>query len=120
MTAIYGYCLIHPLAGDHVINLANAMLRLAGIKNSDIETFPKQSKASKLAGGIRLPLGIHRKPGADNCRGYLNLVRQKDIESQLAWLATQPLNDTDVAVELAEEHKPVVLLPIKRKTRGCL
>ncbi len=108
-----------PIAGEYLVNFGNAVLRLAGAKNSGIEIFPKQAKADRLSSAVRLPLGIHRKPGADNRRGWFNITQQNyyschDVEYQLAWLAAQPLNDADTAIELAEVHKPIVLTPIKR------
>ncbi len=97
------------IGGQYLVNLASAMLRLAGVKNSGIEIFPRSARADKLASGIRLPLGIHHKPGAANCRGLFESCAAKDIESQLIWLANQPLNDAATAIELAELHKPLVL-----------
>ena len=101
-----------PVAGEHLHNLANAFLELAGLSHTDIEVFPKQVKANKLANGVRLPLGIHRKPGANNCRGLFD-ISEKDIHSQLTWLIQQPLNDTNMAIELAKLHAPVIVLPIR-------
>jgi hypothetical protein len=104
-----------PIAGEHLCNLASAILKLAGIQDSGIEIFPKQAKIpNKLGSAARLPLGIHRKPGADNSRGLFESCLSKDIESQLAWLSQQPLNNANVAIELAKEHSPINLPPIKR------
>lgn len=107
------------IAGEYLCSLAKAMIKLAGLSSADIEIFPKQPQANKLASGIRLPLGIHRKPGA-GCRGLFECCAAKDIESQLTWLINQPLNDANTAIELAELHALIELPPIKpiRKNRN--
>ncbi len=108
------------IAGQYLFDLAKAMIRLAGLSSADIEIFPKQPQASKLASGVRLPLGIHRKPGANNCRGLFECCAAKDIQSQLSWLARQEVNEAETAIKLAELHAPIELPPIRsvRKNRN--
>jgi hypothetical protein len=88
--------------------LLSADLRLFGHRIIDqvgakgIEFFPKSDRAGydaekcrfKASSLVRLPLGIHRKPGADNTRGWFSGAAQ-DILRQAAWIEAQPLNPVD-------------------------
>lgn len=103
-----------PIPGEHLVNLANAMLKFSGLSNAGLEIFPKQSSANKLANGVRLPLGVHRKPGADNCRGLFAACPEMTIAAQLKWFTDQALNDSSDGIKLAEVHRPIVC-PVSSK-----
>lgn len=70
--------------------------------NPELEFFPKQDKPTTLGNPIRLPLGIHRKEGANNQRGWFEGVEQ-DVNAQLAWFAQQPLNNPAAIKEIANQ-----------------
>lgn len=56
-----------------------------------VEFFPSYAtKLSQLRGG----LGVHRKPGANNMRGWFADCDEQDVIEQLRWLAVQPLNSS--------------------------
>lgn len=61
------------------------------VASEQIEFFPKQEDAAAMANPLRGPLGVHRKPGAGNARGWFE-GPEKNITSQLQWLALQPLS----------------------------
>ncbi len=94
------------IPGEQLRIFGKTILKFAGVNDQDVELFPKQDRATTLASGVRAPLGIHRKPGADNARGWFD-GPAKDIKSQLEWLAVQPLNSAAAAMELAYKHRPV-------------
>ena len=93
-----------PVPASQLRILAQAMMGFAGV--SIEEVFPKQDKPSKIGNVVKAPLGIHRKPGADNCIGWFEGPPQK-IKAQLAWLSEKPLNSTVTAMELAYQHRPL-------------
>jgi len=96
------------IPGKHLVNLANAMVRRAGISTYKLDVFPRQAKPDKLGSAVKLPLAFHRKIGE---RVWFDLP-EKNIQAQLAWFAEQPLNDSQEAIKLAELWKP---LPPARK-----
>ena len=73
----------------------------AGVPHGAVEFFPKQSSADKVANSIRAPLGIHRKPGAGNVRGWFDGPPQ-ELNEQLDWLAAQPLNSAEKILQIVE------------------
>lgn len=98
-----------PLAGNCLVNLGKAIIKLSNICTIGIEVFPKQNEIEKLGSAVRLPINYHRKIKR---RTWFD-IPEKNLESQLTWLAEQPLNDACAALELAKEHKPIILPPIR-------
>lgn len=82
----------------------------------ELEFFPKS--ATNLS-QVRVPLGIHRKPGANNARGWFDISRKSvimplnkiplrhQLTEQLAWLADQELNESVGLGRLVEYWKKV-------------
>lgn len=93
-----------PVLASQLRILSKAMMESAGVNIEEV--FPKQDKPKKIGNVVRGPLGVHRKPGADNCRGWFE-GPPKDIRSQLEWLAQQPVNSADTARQLALAHRPI-------------
>lgn len=85
-------------AGDLII-LSRAMMQFANV--SSLERFPKS--ATKYS-QVRAPLGIHRKLGADNCRGWF-AGPPETVQRQLQWLFRQPLNSAFDAIRESEIHR---------------
>ncbi len=57
---------------------------------------------------VRAPLSPHLKPGAEpGCRGWFEGCQEKTIKAQLEWFAQQPLNNAELAIKEAEQHKPL-------------
>ncbi len=83
-----------PTPAKDLIRLARHFETAAGISSKSIECFPKQANPETLGSALRAPLGIHRKPGAGNIRGWFANVEQ-DIKTQLEWLSEQPLNPSE-------------------------
>ena len=99
-----------PIPGTCLVNLNKAIVKLSSISTTELDIFPAQEQIEKLGSSVRLPINYHRKIKQ---RTWFD-IPEKNLESQLTWLAAQPLNDADSAIELAEEHKRVALPPIKR------
>lgn len=70
--------------------LAHARVPMKAEHPEGVEFFP--ASATRFS-QVRGPLGIHRKPGAGNMRGWFEGCEQ-DVRKQLEWLASQPLNSS--------------------------
>lgn len=103
------------LAAD-ALRFNEEVLCHAGVPVSGVEFFPKYPTAIS---GLRGPLGIHRKPGAGNCRGWFEdaehtLDKQLDLLAKLQpehhWRVANVvsvLRDIDRA-EKANRKQPIV------------
>jgi hypothetical protein len=89
-----------PIETEKAVSLGDAMMRLAGVVG--VERFPKTATGLST---VRGPLGVHRKPGAGNARGWFDGPAH-DVIEQLLWLSKQPLNSASAALKEAERHKP--------------
>ena len=105
------------IPGEQLRILAHAMVLGAGISDAKLEIFPKQSQPGKLGSQVRLPLGVNRKPSANGSIGWFQDCAEENILAQLQWLVAQPLNDSRIALRLAEQHKPLPK-PIYLKPRN--
>ena len=92
-----------------------------GIEKNALEFFPKQSVVGKAGSQVRGPLGVHRKPGANNVRGLFN-DGGETIEEQLSWLSQQPLTEANRILRLAKElekldteSQPYNFQPVRKK-----
>lgn len=79
-----------PIEAARLIRVAEEIRRQLGWKKGQVEFFPKS--AGKLS-QVRLPLGINRKPEAKGARGWFEDA-PRTVPEQLAWFASQPLNDS--------------------------
>ncbi|MGH9548594.1 MAG: TOTE conflict system archaeo-eukaryotic primase domain-containing protein, partial [Terriglobales bacterium] len=79
-----------PVSAADLILFDKEIRRRCGIADRVLEFFPKQSKA-EIGSALRLPLGVHRKPGANNSVGWF-AGPPEDRSAQLAWFAEQALN----------------------------
>lgn len=72
----------------------NNELREALELDSRLEFYPAADKTGHAGrfSQMRLPLGVHRKPGADMCRGLFSDANS-DTESQLEFINSQPFDD---------------------------
>jgi hypothetical protein len=68
-----------------------------GARDAGIEFFPKHPKTKSQ---LRGPLGLHRKPGANNARGWFYGVKE-DCSLQLEWLMEQPLSSARIVTDAA-------------------
>jgi hypothetical protein len=93
-----------PVDARNLITLSTAMMQFANV--SSLERFPKS--ATKYS-QVRAPLGIHRKPGANNCRGWFEGPLE-NLQNQLQWMIGQPVNSAFDAIREAEIHR----IPITR------
>ncbi len=98
-----------PVKASKLIVLGNAMMSLAKVRPATadyphgIELFPKSATALSQ---VRGPLGINRKPEANNCRGWFDGA-ELNIYTQLEWLAVQPLNRAEDAIREDDKHKQI-------------
>lgn len=92
-----------PVEARLLIWLGDAMMRLAGV--SGLELFPKYPSGLSQ---VRGPLGKHNKPTANGAIGWFEDVKQ-DLREQLEWLASQPLNNAESAIQEAHRHRPIIL-----------
>jgi hypothetical protein len=100
-----------PVLASQLIVLGDAMMSLAGV--TGLERFPKSATGLSQ---VRGPLGINQKPEAVGAIGWFDNV-QHDINSQLQWLAMQPLNSAADAIRQAERHKPEPIAPMPTRPR---
>jgi hypothetical protein len=97
-----------PVQADLLIILGDTMLALAGVKPiskkypKGIERFPKSANRYSQ---VRAPLGINLKPEANGARSWFDGV-EHNLQSQLEWLALQPLNRAEDATREALKHSP--------------
>ncbi len=106
-----------PVPAIYLRKLAQLFLRKAGIAESQFELFPAQDTIIDVGNLVRVPLGIHRKPGADNAIGWFESVPH-NINVQLEWLCSQPINSADALFKLVSEIEAREL--ISRKIPGKL
>ena len=95
-----------PITAAAAIRFDKEIRLHARVPDDAVEFFPKQASAKKAGNAIRAPLGIHRKPGAGNVRGWFE-GPPHDLNQQLDWLAAQPLNSADkimMTVRRLEQH----------------
>lgn len=86
-----------PVKAVYVRRVAREFLAHAGVTvGGALEVFPKQDdvKEGSIGNGLRMPLGINQKPAAKGARGWFEGV-EKDIEVQLDYLLSAPLNSGD-------------------------
>jgi hypothetical protein len=83
--------------------------KTAGIVDDELEFFPKQEKA-KVGSSVRGPLGVHKKPGAQNVRGLFEDAPTVDLVSQLKWFAVQPVNKAADLLMFTDELQVRLLL----------
>lgn len=106
-----------PIPGSQLRILGQAMLKQSGAVIDEI--YPKQDKPKKIGSLVKLPLGIHRKKGANNCRSLFEACPEKTVKGQLKWLAQQPLNNAEMAIKLAHAHRPMPKpIYLKRQTHS--
>lgn len=70
----------------------------------DVEFFPKQSPKHRdkmLLSNIRLPLGVHHKPGANGARGWF-VDAEPEIMAQLEYINAQSFDDGQSVIEIAQ------------------
>lgn len=91
-----------PVPATDIIRFEHEVRMHAGVPATDVEFFPKQAESGKLGSGLRGPLGIHRKPGAQNVRGWFEGL-DKSVPEQLMWLAQQPLNRAANVIAVARK-----------------
>ena len=99
-----GHCWLlfaEPVAAADLRIFGRQVLALSTVPINQVEFFPKQDAAPKLAGALRLPLGIHRKPGANYQRSWME-GPEKNIDAQVQWLEQFPLNQPERISRLAE------------------
>ncbi len=100
-----------PILASDLRLIGRRFIEAAGIAPNSIEFFPKQDMPSydsekqrfKASSIVRLPLGIHRKPGVDD-RGWFRDA-PRDLDSQLKYICDQPYNPIAPVQLLAEELK---------------
>lgn len=73
---------------------------IAAETKTSLEYFPKQAATRSLAGGLRLPLGVNRKPDNQGARSYFEGVKRETVH-QLSWLADQEPQPVARILELA-------------------
>lgn len=69
-----------------------------------VEFFPKQSQKQRdklLLSNIRLPLGVHHKPGANGARGWF-VDAELNITAQLEYINAQPFDDGEIIKQIAQ------------------
>lgn len=96
--------LAEPIAAADLLLFNLEALAHAGIAIDAVEFFPKS--ADRLS-QVRGPLGIHRKPGADNMRGWFESA-PKSLECQLAFLSSIERVKVAPIQRLAAYRKSVV------------
>lgn len=92
-----------PVPALSLAAFSRALIDYLGL-NPGIEFFPKQSSKERDKLGlssVRLPLGIHNKPGADLARGLFHDV-EPDIISQLEYITRQPYDDPKALKTLSQ------------------
>jgi hypothetical protein len=87
-----------PILASDLIRLNKEVLAHAIIQDDTVEFFPKY--ANKLS-QVRGPLGIHRKPGANNERGWFD-GPDREVLTQLEWLTKQPLNQSEKIIRIVK------------------
>ncbi len=92
-----------PIAAATLVRFNTELLAQAGLSEIEIEAFPKFPDHRHSQ--IRAPLGIHRKPGANNARGFFDEC-EPHVRKQLEWISNVTPDDPDVingiAVKLFE------------------
>jgi hypothetical protein len=109
-----------PVPGVHLRRFAHEFLINAGI-SLKVEVFPKQDKlkhGSRVGNLVRGPLGIHRKPGANNIRGWFEDA-PKDVLAQLEWFHGQKANRSSDLLNFAQgmEARDLISKAIKRPSK---
>ncbi len=107
----HGWILLdRRLPAADLLRFAQEIEAHAGVPEGDIEFFPKSANGMSQ---LRAPLGIHRKPGANNARGWFE-GPARDVETQLRWLAEQPLNSAQVICGIVEGLRQKDRYKVKR------
>jgi hypothetical protein len=79
------------------IRLNEIVTESSGIGNrKQLEFFPKSERGLQ----VRLPLGVHRKPEANNEIGWFEDA-PRSLNGQLSWFAQQPLNSAEGVTRIA-------------------
>lgn len=99
-----------PISASKLLKFKSIIACTSGIDEKSLEFFPKTDRGHSQS---RLPLGTHRKPGANNAVGWFEGI-EHDIESQLAWISSQPYDSAEGVLNIVEymEQKEK---PIKKK-----
>lgn len=92
---------------------ALSVLSSLKIDPGELELFPKQDAAANLGNCVRGPLGRHAKAGGE--RGWFRDAPE-DVDSQLEWLAAQPLNQADRII--ADGDKKLKLIEARERYRN--
>lgn len=100
-----------PVSAADLILFGQEIIAQSGV-SQDLEFFPKQEMPTTLGNPIRLPLGIHRKVDANNQRIWFE-GPERDIDSQLAWFASQPLNDSKALAVIADQIRQCEKLKLR-------
>lgn len=100
-----------PVPAEDLILVANDISKQSALQN--VEFFPKQTKESKLSNPVRGPLGVHRKPKADNAIGWFK-EPPRTIDDQLEWLAALSPNDSQIILRWASELRALSRFTVRR------
>jgi len=92
------YLFDRPVPVDKLIVLGNACIELAGI--ATMEFFPKSAGINQ----VRAPFSVNLKPEASGARGWFAGCSERDIRTQIQWLAQQSLNSGDDAIDEADTY----------------
>ncbi len=105
-----------PVPAVHLRRFANEFLIKVNIPIKNVEVFPKQDILIKVGNPARGPLGVHRKPGANNVRGWFEDAPE-DVLVQLEWLHGQePNRSTDLlCFSQGLEDRDLILKATKRR-----
>lgn len=90
-----------PISTEIALLFNSFIMHNCSISEREIEFFPKYKQNLSQ---IRLPLGIHRKAGAGNARGWFRDTDQ-EVLTQLRWLEQQPLDTADGVSRLSTHYQ---------------
>lgn len=103
-----------PIEAEQLLRLNREVLAHAGVMlksrayPSGVEFFPASS--SRLS-QVRGPLGVHRKPGANNARGWF-VQPEQNLKAQLEWLTSAPSNSSQIISNMV---KPLFAADLARQ-----
>jgi hypothetical protein len=81
--------LSEPVSATDAALFGRTIVEALGIDPADVEVYPKEIKGF---GQMRLPLGKHRKPGANEAVGLFEECRDESVWEQVLWLERQSLS----------------------------
>lgn len=105
-----------PVPALELAAFSRAFLAFLGL-NPAIEFFPKQSPKERNKIGlssVRLPLGIHNKPGAGGVRGWFEDA-PRDISAQLDYINRQPYDAPQTLKKIGQMQQAIEYKEDQRK-----